>query len=61
MSVLDFGLEAYGIPEATVQELDKQLPALQRLLALYKQAQPDIAAVLPVVQQIIAVVKQKET
>lgn len=60
MSILDFGLEAYGIPEATINELDKQLPAFERLLILYKQAQPDIAAVTPVVQQILTFIKQKE-
>ena len=60
MSLLDLGLEAYGIPEVTVQELDKQLPAFERLLALYQKAEPDIAAVLPVVKQILAIVRQKE-
>lgn len=60
MSVLDFGLGLVGLPEATIKELDKQLPALERLMALLKQAEPDIAAVTPLIQQLIAFARQKE-
>lgn len=60
MSVLDFGLGLAGLPEATIHELDKQLPAIERLLALYRQAEPDIAAVTPLFQQLVAFAKQKE-
>lgn len=60
MSVLDFGLGLAGLPEATIKELDKQLPALERLMALVKQAEPDIVAVTPLIQQLITFAKQKE-
>lgn len=60
MSILDFGLGLAGLPDATIKELDKQLPALERLVAQFKQAQPDIAAVTPLIQQLIAFAKQKE-
>lgn len=75
MSVLDFGLGLAGLPEKTIQELDKQLPALERLMALVKQAEPlitqlspiyqralpDIIAVTPLIQELIAFAKQKES
>ncbi len=60
MSIVDIGLNLVGVPKATIEELDKQLPAIERLLALFKQAQPDIAAVTPLAQQLIAFAKQKE-
>lgn len=74
MSALDFGLGLAGMPQETIAELDKQLPALERLAALAKQlepmltpivpliskALPDIAAVTPLVQQLIAFAKEKE-
>lgn len=60
MSILDFGLGLAGLPEATIKELDKQLPALERLMAQFKAAQPDIVAVTPLIQQLIAFAKQKE-
>lgn len=61
MSILDMGLALAGLPEVTIKELDAQLPALERLLALYKQAQPDLTAVTPVVQQLVAFAKSKES
>lgn len=75
MSVLDFGLGLAGLPEATIKELDKQLPALERISAAAKQAEPlitqampilnkiwpDIVAVTPLIQELIAFAKQKET
>jgi hypothetical protein len=75
MSVLDFGLGLAGLSEASVKELDKQLPALERLAAAAKQAEPiltqlmpilnkaypDIVAVTPLIQQLIAFAKQKES
>lgn len=74
MSVLDLGLALAGLPETTIQELDKQLPTLQRIAAAAKQAEPlltqlmpiwtkmypDIVAVTPLVQELIAFAKQKE-
>jgi hypothetical protein len=75
MSVLDFGLGLAGLPEATIKELDKQLPALERIATAAKQleplltqlmpilnkAYPDIVAVTPLIQQLIAFAKQKES
>ena len=75
MSALDFGLGLAGMPESTIEELDKQLPALQRLAAALKQAEPivgqllpiivkaypDVVAVTPLVQQLIAFAKEKES
>jgi hypothetical protein len=75
MSALDFGLGLAGLPEVTIKELDKQLPALERLAAAARQAEPiltqlmpilnkaypDIVAVTPLIQELIAFAKQKET
>jgi hypothetical protein len=75
MSVLDFGLGLAGLPEKTIQDLDKNLPALERIVAAAKQAEPiinqllpivtkaypDIVAVTPLIQELIAFAKQKET
>jgi hypothetical protein len=75
MSVLDFGLGLAGLPEKTIQDLDKNLPALERIAAAAKQAEPlltplfpllakvwpDIVAVTPLIQELIAFAKQKET
>jgi hypothetical protein len=75
MSALDFGLGLAGMPESTIKLLDEQLPALERLAAAIKaaepfisgllpilaKAQPDIVAVTPLVQQLIAFTKEKET
>lgn len=60
MSILDFALGIAGLPEATIKEFDKQLPAMGRIMALLKQAEPDIVAVTPVIQQLIEFAKQKE-
>jgi hypothetical protein len=74
MSVLDFGLGLAGMPEATIQELDKQLPALERIMAEVKAAEPiitqllphvqkvwpDVVAVTPLMQQLIAFAKSKQ-
>lgn len=75
MSVLDFGLGLAGLPAETIADLDKNLPALERLAAALKQAEPliaplvpiltkawpDIVAVTPLVQELIAFAKQKES
>lgn len=75
MSVLDFGLGLAGLPEKTIKDLDTQLPALERIAAAAKQAEPlltplfpiitkvwpDIVAVTPLVQELIAFAKQKES
>ncbi len=74
MSVLDFGLGLAGLPEKTIHDLDTQLPALERIAAAAKQAEPiinqlipilskiwpDVVAVTPLVQELIAFAKEKE-
>lgn len=74
MSMLDFGLALAGLSEKTIQDLDKNLPALQRIAAAAHQAEPlltqllpilnkawpDIVAVTPLVQELIAFAKQKQ-
>ena len=74
MSVLDFGLGLAGMSEATIKELDAKLSALERIAAALHQAEPqitallpiitkawpDVVAVTPLVQQLIAFAKQKE-
>lgn len=74
MSVLDFGLGLAGLSQKTIQDLDAQLPALARIAAAAKQAEPlltqlmpiltkaypDIVAVTPLIQELIAFAKQKE-
>jgi hypothetical protein len=73
MSLLDFGLGLAGMPEPTIRELNKQLPALERLATVAKEAEPllvqlgpyvkraapDIIAVTPLIQQLIAFAKAK--
>jgi hypothetical protein len=51
MSALDFGLGLAGLPGETIAELDRQLPALARLAAAAKQAEPLLAPLLPVLQK----------
>lgn len=74
MSVLDFGLALSGMSEETIKELNEQLPALERLATTIKQleplitqaipivskAWPDIVAVTPLVQSLIAFAKEKQ-
>ena len=74
MSILNFGLGIAGLPEQTIRDLDVHLPALGRIAAAAKQAEPlitelapilarvwpDIVAVTPLVQELIAFAKQKE-
>lgn len=74
MSVLEFGLRLAGLPEATVKEIAAQLPALERIAAAVKEAEPllsallpvlvkvwpDIVAVTPLAQELIAFAKKEE-
>jgi Holliday junction resolvasome RuvABC endonuclease subunit len=67
MSLLDLGLALAGLPQSTIQELDKQLPALERLAAIAHEiepiitkAGPDIVAVTPLIQQLLVFAKQKQ-
>jgi hypothetical protein len=73
MNLLNFGLGLAGMPEKTIAELNAQLPALERLAAVAKEAEPllvklgpyvqraapDIIAVTPLIQQLIAFAKAK--
>jgi hypothetical protein len=55
MSVLDFALSLAGVPEATIEDLDKQLPGLARIAAgarealpLMNEAKPHLDALAPI-------------
>lgn len=75
MSALDFVARLEGMPEPTLADLDAHLPHLERLAAALKQAEPiinqlipifnkaypDFVAVTPLIQELIAFAKQKET
>lgn len=75
MSLLNFGLGLAGMPEKTIAELNAQLPALERLAAAAKRVEPllapllpelakawpDIVAVTPLLQDLIAFAKAKNT
>lgn len=68
MSVLDFGLGLAGLPEKTIKDLDAALPALERIAAGLKSIEPtitklwpDVVAVTPLVIELIAFAKQKES
>ena len=74
MSLLDFGLGVAGVPEDTIKDLDAHLPHLARIAAAAKEAEPlttqlipiltkvwpDIVAVMPLAQKLIAFAKQEE-
>ena len=74
MSVLDFGLRLAGMPETTIRELETHLPHLarivdaskeaepliQQLLPIINKAWPDVVAVTPLIQQLVAFAKMKE-
>jgi hypothetical protein len=74
MSVLDLALGLAGLPEKTITDLDANLPALERLAADLKMAEPliaqlipiltkampDIIAVTPLIQELVTFAKQKE-
>jgi hypothetical protein len=40
-----------GMPETTIAELDRQLPALERIALAIKQAEPIITPLIPVFQK----------
>lgn len=52
MSVLDFGLALAGMPEKTIQELDAQLPALERIALAAKTLEPHITAMMPTIDKV---------
>lgn len=62
--VIKFALGVAGMPEATINDIEKALPAMARLVALAQKLEPellnikpDIAVVLPVLGEIINFVK----
>lgn len=73
MNLLNLGLGLAGLPEKSIVELNAQLPALERLAAEMKAAEPiitqlmphvqkawpDIVAVTPLLQDLIAFAKAK--
>jgi hypothetical protein len=59
MSVLDFALSLAGVPQATIADLDKQLPGLARIAAgareaepLINQAKPHLDALAPILAKL---------
>lgn len=73
MSMLNLGLALAGMSEKTIKDLNAQLPALERLAAAAKRVEPmlaplgpelqkawpDIVAVTPLLQDLIAFAKAK--
>ena len=47
MSGIDFVLGLAGMPEETIQNLDRNLPGMARLAAAAKQAEPILTAAKP--------------
>jgi hypothetical protein len=47
MSVLDFALSLAGLPQATIEALDKDLPGLARIAAGAREAEPFLTAAKP--------------
>lgn len=58
MSILDIGLGFAGLPEKTIQDLDKNLPALERIAAAAKRAEPLVTQIQPAVAELQAITKQ---
>ena len=58
MSLLEMGLGLAGMPSATIQELDKQLPALERLAADMQAAEPHITAMMPHVTALLPILQK---
>jgi len=62
---IKFALGVAGMPEKTINDIDKALPAMARLVDLwqhkaepiYEQAKPDLDLVAPVLSEIINFVK----
>ena len=52
-----FALSIAGVPAATIAEIEKALPALAELVAMYEKAKPDIDAVLPALRDSINFIK----
>jgi len=50
-------LEAEGFTQAEIAKIEAVLPAVSRLLAAYRAANPDILAIIPVVEMIIPKLK----
>lgn len=50
-------LEAEGFTQAQIAQIEAAMPAMTRLLAAYKAADPDIVAVIPIVEMVIKQVK----
>lgn len=51
LNLLNLGLGLSGMPEQTIGELNKQLPALERLAAAAKRVEPMLAPLLPELQK----------
>lgn len=49
--MLRFALGLANVPDATVSDLDKSLPGMERLAALAKAAEPDLQLLQPIIEQ----------
>ena len=51
MSILDFALQIAGMPQATIDSLDKDLPGLVRIAAAAKELEPTLTAMAPLIEK----------
>lgn len=62
-----FALGVAGMPEATINEIDGALPAMERLIEMEKQVSPaiaklypDLVIVIPIIDRLLANTKELE-
>lgn len=60
MTFLDLVFKIGGVPDELTEELHKQAPALIRIAAAIKTIEPDIVAVTPFIQELLAFIESKE-
>jgi hypothetical protein len=51
MSILDFALGLAGMPQATIDALDKDLPGLARIAAAAKEIEPTLVEMAPLIEK----------
>ena len=52
MSLLDFALSLAGLPQQTINDLDRGLPGFGRLAAAAKEAEPLLEKAKPLLEQL---------
>jgi hypothetical protein len=58
MSIIDFGLSLAGVPQEEIADLDKSLPALGRIVAAAKEAEPFLTQAKPHVDALMPLMAQ---